>query len=200
MPVGEGSTQIRPNQFLEVQLEVVEAAVLEGTELKDGLGVAEVADVVVVVVDESLQPNQPGVAQLDVDVELDDVVEVVVDVVVVVGSLQPNQPGVSHVVVEVVSEVEVVEVVVVVVVVGTGKMLVEVVMTVWVVLSLQPNHPGVSQVVDVMMLVEVVMGPDVVLSSRHPHQPGVLQVSVLEGVVVAVLLLELVVVSEPLLS
>lgn len=180
---------MRPNQFLEVQLALVEAPVFDGTELRDGLGVAEVAGVVVVVVDGSLQPNQPGVAQVKVDGEVDepddvDDVDDVVEVVVDVGSLQPNQPGVSHVVVEVVSEVEVeveVDVVVdVIVVVGTGKTVLEVVMTVWVVLSLQPNHPGVSQVVDVMMLVDVVTGPDVVLSSRHPHQPGVLQVSVLD--------------------
>lgn len=68
------------------------------------------------------------------------------------------------------------------------------------VLSLQPNHPGVSQVVDVMIVVDVVDGPEVVLSSRHPHHPGVLHVSVLVKVEVAVLLMELVVVSDPLLS
>lgn len=124
--VGEGSTQIRPNHSLEVQLEVVDATVLEGTELKDGFGVAEFVDVVVVVGGSSQPPNQPGVAQLEVEVEVDEVV----DVEAVVGSSQPNQPGVSQVVVEVEVEVEVKVEVEVLVVVGTGKMLLEVVMTV----------------------------------------------------------------------
>jgi hypothetical protein len=49
------------------------------------------------------------------------------------------------------------------------------------VLSLQPNHPGVSQVLVLeVTLVEltIVESVAVVLSSRHPHQPGVLQVCV----------------------
>lgn len=47
--------------------------------------------------------------------------------------------------------------------------------------SLQPNHPGVLQdEVDVVFVfvVLVVVADSVVDSSRHPHQPGVLHVSV----------------------
>ena len=65
---------------------------------------------VVVVVDSSRQPNQPGV--LHVDVDFDEVlleVEVVVrESVVVDSSRQPNQPGVLHVSVRVRLEVVVV--------------------------------------------------------------------------------------------
>ena len=106
----------------------------------------------------SLQPNQPGVLQID---EEDVVVAEVgcgtpevgvavrdwLEQLVVVSSLQPNQPGVSQVVVAVgcLSLFAVVLVVVVVVVV--------------VVSSRQPHHPGVLQVVVrvVVVLVEVVL-------------------------------------------
>jgi len=75
-------------------------------------GEAAGVDVVVVVVVGSLQPNQPGVLQLVVVVE---VLEVVVVEAVVVLSRQPHQPGVLQVVVLVlVVLVEVVDVVVVV--------------------------------------------------------------------------------------
>lgn len=74
-----------------------------------------------------------------------------------------------------------------------------------VVLSLQPNHPGVWHVVVevvVTSLVVVVAVPIVVVvSSKHPHHPGVLQVSVRVRVMeVEVGVLEVVVVSVPLLS
>lgn len=63
----------------------------------------------------SLQPNQPGV--LHVDVEVEDVVVVIVDPLVVVSSKQPHHPGVLQVSVRVRVEVEVeVEVMMVVVV------------------------------------------------------------------------------------
>ena len=93
----------------------------------------------------SLQPNHPGVLQVDVDVVV--VVGSVV-VVVVVLSQQPNQPGVLHVDVEVdvVVETEVGPVVVV---------------------SKHPHQPGVSHVsVRVRVRVEVVdVCPDVVVVS-----------------------------------
>lgn len=71
------------------------------------------------------------------------------------------------------------------------------------VLSLQPNQPGVLHVVvvaaDVLVLVAVPV--PVVVSSRHPHHPGVLQVSVLVRVfVVDGFAFVVVVVSELLLS
>ena len=93
----------------------------------------------------------------------------------------------------------------VVVMVGAGVALGEVILLdddVVVVSSLQPNQPGVSQVVvdDVEVLV-VVVGAEVVDSSRHPHHPGVLQVSVRVRVVVDVAVLALLVfVSVPLSS
>lgn len=60
----------------------------------EGAGAAVgVVDVVVVW---SLQPNQPGVLQVEVDVEVVELEEVVV---VVVSSRQPHQPGVLQVVV-----------------------------------------------------------------------------------------------------
>lgn len=126
-----------PNHSLDMQ-SVVEAAVLEGTEVREGFGVAKFVDVVVVE-GSSQPPNQPGDAQLAVEEEVEEAVEVIV-----VGSLQPNQPGVSQVVVLVSVEVEVVVEVGLdtEVVVGTGKMLLEVVMMVCVVLSLHPNQPG----------------------------------------------------------
>ena len=54
----------------------------------------EVAEVVVV---GSLQPNQPGVWQVEVDVEVVVVIADVVGLVVVVSSRHPHQPGVLHV-------------------------------------------------------------------------------------------------------
>ena len=45
----------------------------------------------------SLQPNQPGVLHVDVDVDEVDVDFDVVDPVVVVSSRQPHHPGVLHV-------------------------------------------------------------------------------------------------------
>lgn len=79
----------------------------------------------------SLQPNQPGVAQIveDADVVDADVAvgrEVLLPLVVVVSSLQPNQPGVLQVDVEVVA-----------------VLLLVVVPPVVVVSSRQPHHPGV---------------------------------------------------------
>jgi len=81
------------------------------------------------------------------------------------SSSQPqNRPGVKHVVLDVV-------------LVGMAGFVV-VMVDVVVVLSLQPNHPGVRHVVVVVVEVSVVVAVPVVVSSRHPHQPGVLQVSV----------------------
>ncbi len=73
------------------------------TEVEDAVGVAvidgageAVRDVVAeVVVVGSLQPNQPGV--LHVEVEVDGAVVDELVVVVVVSSRQPHQPGVLHV-------------------------------------------------------------------------------------------------------
>lgn len=90
-----------------------------------------------------------------------------------------------------------------VVTIGAGTALgdVTVVVKVIVVGSLQPNHPGDLQEVVVMVLVMVVVGVVVVDSSRQPHQPGVLQVSVrVCDVVLDGLLVLLVVVSLLLLS
>lgn len=94
-----------------------------------------------VVVVGSLQPNHPGVLQVDV-VEYADVVDMVV---VVVGSLHPNQPGVLQVDVE----VEVVEVVV---------MVVE--------SSRQPHQPGVLQVSVRVKVGDVVVAVVVVVISE----------------------------------
>lgn len=85
----------------------------------DDVGVGSVvvavgAGVAPVVVVGSLQPNQPGVLQVEVVVVVSDTVVVVV---VVVGSRQPHQPGVLHVEV-LLGEVVVLVVVVVVVVVS----------------------------------------------------------------------------------
>lgn len=162
---------MRPNHSLELQLVDV-----------------DVDDAVPGPLVESLHPDQSAFSQLAVEVIIADVRDgSAVAVVVVVGSLQPNQPGVLQVDVE--------EDVVVVGGVGT----VDVVVIVWVFLSLHPNQPGVSHVVVVMVVKYVVVGPEVVLSSRQPHQPGVLHVSVLVLVVLEELL-EVVVMSEPLLS
>lgn len=66
-----------------------------------------------VVVVGSLQPNQPGVLQVEVDVLIDEVDEV--DIVVVVSSKQPHHPGVLQVDVRVIGGELVVVVVVVVI-------------------------------------------------------------------------------------
>ena len=66
---------------------------------------------------------------------------------------------------------------VVVVFVGTTGLVV-VMVSVVEVLSLQPNQPGVKHVVVVTVVVSVVVAVPVVVSSRQPHHPGVLQVSV----------------------
>ena len=71
---------------------------------------------------------------------------------VVVGSLQPNQPGVLHVVV------------VIVVVVLLTLELVVVVVVVVVVLSRQPHHPGVLQVEVLVLVDDVELEVDVVIS------------------------------------
>lgn len=71
---------------------VVDVVVIEGAGTADDVLVAVEDDEVVVV--GSLQPNQPGV--LHVDVELVEV-DVADDFEVVVSSKQPHQPGVLHV-------------------------------------------------------------------------------------------------------
>lgn len=165
---GEGSTQTKPNQFLEVHVWVV----VDGVDfVGEGRGGAEVmewdesfvleteTDVEVEV--GSLQPNQPGCSQVVVAVVLvvEEVevgvcgTEVLLLLVVVFSSLQPNQPGVLQVEVEV-----------------------DVVVTGTLVVGLE--------VVDAS-------------SSKQPHQPGVLHVEVrlrvfvveVDGAEVAVLLL-----------
>lgn len=81
------------------------------------------------------------------------------------SSSQPqNRPGVKHVVLDVV-------------LVGMAGF-VDVMVEVVVVLSLQPNQPGVRHVVVVIVVVSVEVAVPVVVSSKHPHHPGVLQVSV----------------------
>lgn len=85
---------------------------------------------------------------------------------VVIGSLHPNQPGVWHVVEEA-SEV----------LVAVGMVLLALLDDVVVTSSLQPNQPGVlhedvDDVVVIGWLVVVAPGV-VVVSSRHPHHPGV---------------------------
>lgn len=71
----------------------VDVVVIEGAGAADGVLEAVEDDGEVVVVG-SLQPNQPGVLQ--VDVELVEV-EVADDFEVVVSSKQPHHPGVLHV-------------------------------------------------------------------------------------------------------
>jgi len=155
------------------------------------------------VVDSSLQPHQPGVAQLvELDVKEDDAERLAVDVVVeltfeLVVELTVEVMG-SALLVAGVSEG--------VVTIGAGAALGDVIVVVKVIVvgSLQPNHPGVLQEEVVIVLVMVVVGVcDLVVvdSSRHPHQPGVLQVSVrVCEVVLDGLLVVLVVVSLLLLS
>lgn len=71
---------------------VVDVVVMEGAGTADGVLVAVEDDEVVVV--GSLQPNQPGVLQVDVELVEVDIVD---DFEVVVSSKQPHQPGVLHV-------------------------------------------------------------------------------------------------------
>jgi len=125
----------------------------------DGVGVGIAGGEVIrcdfVVVVTSLHPQiYPGVLQ---SAELEGPETGDVDV----GSLQPNHPGVLHEDVDGFVEVGV-------------EVLVLVLLVVVDVSSLQPNHPGVLQVevVVVVVLVEVT-GPEVVVSSKQPHQPGV---------------------------
>jgi len=124
---------------------------------------------------------------------------------VAVLSLQPNQPSVWHVVL----------LLCVLVTVGDGGLTIggsgSVVGTggvgISTVLSLHPNHPGVRHVegfvvVVVIVIVVVLLFVDfvVVVSSRQPHQPGVLQVMVRVAVEEDVLSVEVVVIYEKLLS
>ncbi|TEY77237.1 hypothetical protein BOTCAL_0057g00270 [Botryotinia calthae] len=150
---GEGSTQTKPNQFLEVHVWVV----VDGVEVEgEGRGGAEV-----------MEWDEPSVLETETDVEVE------------VGSLQPNQPGCSQVVVAVVLVAEEVEVGVF----STEVLLLLLLLSVAVFSSLQPNQPGVLQVevdVDVVVTGTLVVGMKVVdvSSSRHPHHPGVLHVEV----------------------
>lgn len=159
-------------------------------------------DVAVEVVDASLHPNHPGVAQLveldageltvELAVEPDDelAVELAIELFVVLIGAGLLVAGVSEGVVTI----------------GAGAALGEVIVVVRVMVvgSLHPNHPGVLQEEVVRVLVIVVVGViDLVVvdSSRQPHQPGVLQVSVrVWEVVLDGLLVVLVVVSLLLLS
>ncbi len=61
-----------------------------------------------------------------------------------------------------------------------GRVDVMVVVATMVVGLLQPNQPGTKQLVDVVVKVKVVLlaGRVVVVSSKQPHQPGVLHVVV----------------------
>lgn len=94
--------QKNPGVQVEVDLEVVVMTVV----VDPGAALVVVIVAAEVVVDSSLQPNQPGVWHVDVDVLL--VLEVLVVVVVVVlSSRQPNHPGVLHVSVRVRVVVEV---------------------------------------------------------------------------------------------
>ena len=79
-----------------------------------------------------------------------------------VGSLHPNHPGVLQEEVDVLVDV------------GVIIFELDLLVVVVVVSSLQPNHPGVLHVdvVVVLVLLVVVTGL-VVVSSKHPHQPGV---------------------------
>lgn len=148
------------------------------------------------VVDLSLQPHQPGVAQLvELDAEEDNAVEPTdVPAVELTGEVTVELLGAALLVAGVSEDV-------VTIGAGTGLGDVTVVVRVIVVGSLQPNHPGDLQEVVVIVLVMVVVGVVVVDSSRQPHQPGVLQVSVrVCEVVLDGLLVLLVVVSLVLLS
>lgn len=105
------------------------------------------------------------------------------------SSLHPHHPGVKQV-------VEVGSCVFLWVVVVAGAVVCVLVVVV-VLLSLHPNQPGVSQlcvvVKDVVVVGAdvVVTAPDVVVdSSRQPHHPGVLHVSVLVLILLVVVVLE----------
>lgn len=156
-PSDEGSTQIKPNQSLDVHVVLVcDASVCLTVEL--GFGFEEVEEL------GSLQPNQPGVLQdmllwlLEAVVPGEELVAVIVGagaalgfvmvdvVVMVVSSLQPNQPGVAH-------EVEVFVTVLVTVVDGG----LEVVLS-----SRHPHHPGVLHV-SVLVFVALVGFDDVLV-------------------------------------
>lgn len=112
--VGDGSTQIKPNQAFEVHVCVDVGEGDGGVAVGDGsaevmlglldvvvmgldVGVASTFDVVV----GSLHPNQPGVSQVVVEVVSVVLVLVAVPVVVVLSSKQPHQPGVLQVLVRV---------------------------------------------------------------------------------------------------
>jgi hypothetical protein len=158
-----------------------------------------------------MKPNQSFDVHLCEAVDVSDTEVLVADFLVeVVESWQPNQPADLHVVLEVVcvaaeedeDEGAIVEVVVTVGA-GAGVAILLVMVVVWVVVtsSLHPNHPGERQVVVVMVSVVVTGTVILLVSSKQPHQPGVLQVSVLVRVIDVVLAEEeLVVVSVPLLS
>jgi hypothetical protein len=151
--IGDGSAQTNPNHPLNVHVAVF--GELVGVILGGGGGEVIACDSVVVV--SSLHPQiYPGVLQST---------EVGAAVVVAEESLQPNHPGVLQVVDEVLVDVAIEDDVV-------ARL------DVVVVSSLQPNHPGVLQVVVEVVVVVVtevlviVPVPEVV-SSRHPHHPGV---------------------------
>lgn len=146
----------------------------------DGRGVGDVTGLLLVEMSQHPQIT-PGVLHVEVAVREG------LREVGVVGSRQPNRPGCLQVVVVIVDAGIVVE--------TAGVGVVEVV----VVGSLQPNQPGVSHV-DVEVLVAEDTEVIVVVSSKQPHHPGVLQVDVLVEVGdVVVVVVEVVVISEPLL-
>lgn len=129
----------------------------------------------------------PGVSQ----VSESEVVLVGVLWTVVVSHPPPSQPDLHDVETEAVVEA------------GTDDVLEAVgasvvVVTVRFADSLHPNQPGVRQVV--VVYVVVATGCVLVVPSRQPHHPGVLQVLVLVYVILLVVVLVVVVVSEPLLS
>ena len=143
------------------------------------------------VVDLSLQPHQPGVAQ---EVELEVVEDAEELAVELIAELTIELLGSALLVAGVLGVVVRVDA-------GTALGDVIVVVRVIVVGSLQPNQPGDLQEDVVIVLVMVVVGVVVVDSSRQPHQPGVLQVSVrVCEVVLDGLFVLLVVVSLLLLS
>lgn len=93
---------LQPQNFPGVSQVVVDVGTDSVGEVTGGLVVVVVVVWLVVVVDTvvvvlSLQPNQPGVLQVEVEEELLVVVVVTSPVVVVVSSRQPHQPGVLHV-------------------------------------------------------------------------------------------------------
>lgn len=143
------------------------------------------------VVDLSLQPHQPGVAQ-EVELEVAEdaeglAVELIAELTIELLGSALLVAGVLGVVVRVDAGTALGDVIVVVRVIVVG--------------SLQPNQPGDLQEEVVIVLVMVVVGVVVVDSSRQPHQPGVLQVSVrVCEVVLDGLFVLLVVVSLLLLS